>query len=88
MAESKTTKETTMTLDKKVKEVVKEVKRYFEDKVYKTVIPRNVKLSEAPSYGMPITIYDARSKGAKSYEKFAKELIKANENDGKGKHAK
>ena len=69
-------------------QVVKEVKRYFEDKVYKTVIPRNVKLSEAPSYGMPITIYDARSKGAKSYEKFAKELIKANENDGKGKHAK
>lgn len=60
-------------------QVVKEVKRYFEDKVYKTVIPRNVKLSEAPSYGMPITIYDARSKGAKSYEKFAKELIKANE---------
>lgn len=69
-------------------QVVKEVKRYFEDKVYKTVIPRNVKLSEAPSYGMPITIYDARSKGAKSYEKFVKELIKANENDGKGKHAK
>ena len=69
-------------------QVVKEVKRYFEDKVYKTVIPRNVKLSEAPSYGMPITIYDARSKGAKSYEKFAKELMKANENDGKGKHAK
>ncbi len=69
-------------------QVVKEVKRYFEDKVYKTVIPRNVKLSEAPSYGMPITIYDSRSKGAKSYEKFAKELIKANESDGKGKHAK
>lgn len=69
-------------------QVVKEVKRYFEDKVYKTVIPRNIKLSEAPSYGMPITIYDARSKGAKSYEKFAKELMKANENDGKGKHAK
>ncbi len=69
-------------------QVVKEVKRYFEDKVYKTVIPRNVKLSEAPSYGMPITIYDARSKGAKSYEKFENKLIKANENDGKGKHAK
>ena len=69
-------------------QVVKEVKRYFENKVYKTVIPRNVKLSEAPSYGMPITVYDPRSKGAKSYEKFVKEMMKANENDSKGKHAK
>ena len=59
-------------------QVVKEVKRYFEDKVYKTVIPRNVRLSEAPSYGMPITVYDPRSKGAKAYEKFAKELLKNN----------
>ena len=61
-------------------QVVKEVKKYFENKVYKTVIPRNVRLSEAPSYGMPITIYDPRSKGAKAYEKFAKELLKNNEN--------
>ena len=60
-------------------QVVKEVNRYFENKVYKTVIPRNVKLSEAPSYGMPITIYDPKSKGAKSYEKFVKEFIKKNE---------
>ena len=68
-------------------QVVKEVKKYFNDKVYKNVIPRNVKLSEAPSYGMPITIYDPRSKGAKSYEKFAKEFLKDNDNDAKGKHA-
>ena len=60
-------------------QVVKEVKKYFEDKVFKTVIPRNVRLSEAPSYGMPITLFDARSKGAKSYEKFAKEFLKNNE---------
>ena len=60
-------------------QVVKEVKKYFEDKVYKTVIPRNVRLSEAPSYGMPITEYDPRSKGAKSYEKFTKEFLKKNE---------
>ncbi len=60
-------------------QVVKEVKKYFEDKVYKTVIPRNVKLSEAPSYGMPITLYDPKSKGAKSYDKFAKEFLKINE---------
>ena len=59
-------------------QVVKEVKKYFENKVYKTVIPRNVRLSEAPSYGMPITIYDPRSKRAKAYEKFAKELLKNN----------
>ena len=68
-------------------QVVKEVKKYFNDKVYKNVIPRNVKLSEAPSYGMPISIYDPRSKGAKSYEKFVKEFIKNNETETKGKHA-
>lgn len=60
-------------------QVVKEVKRYFENKVYKNVIPRNVKVSEAPSYGMPISIYDPHSKGAKSYEKFTKEFLKINE---------
>ena len=57
-------------------QVVKEVKRYFGDKVYKTVIPRNIKLSEAPSFGMPITLFDARSKGARAYEKLAKEVLK------------
>ena len=67
-------------------QVVKEVKRYFGDKVYKTVIPRNVRLSEAPSYGMPITIYDPRSKGAKSYEKLAKEFLKNQENHERLKH--
>ena len=60
-------------------QVVKEVKRYFNDKVYKTVIPRNIKLSEAPSYGMPITMYDEKSKGARAYEKLAKEVLKNNE---------
>lgn len=59
-------------------QVVREVKKYFGEKVYKTVIPRNVRLSEAPSYGMPITEYDPRSKGAKSYEKFTKEFLKNN----------
>ena len=69
-------------------QVVKEVKKYFNDKVYKTVIPRNVRLSEAPSYGMPITLFDPHSKGAKSYEKFAKEFIKSNEAEIKAKHMK
>ena len=59
-------------------QVVKEVKRYFDDKVYKTVIPRNIKLSEAPSFGMPISLYDPHSKGAKCYDRLAKELLKAN----------
>ena len=69
-------------------QVVKEVKRYFEDKVYKVVIPRNVKLSEAPSYGMPITLYDKRSKGAECYEKLAKEFLKINDSEQKAKHMK
>jgi len=67
-------------------QVVKEVTKYFNNKVYKTVIPRNVRLSEAPSYGMPITEYDPRSKGAKSYIKFAKEFLKINEEEKKAKH--
>lgn len=69
-------------------QVVKEVNRYFENKVYKTVIPRNVRLSEAPSYGMPISVYDPRSKGAKSYDKFVKEFLKKNEEEQKAKQMK
>ena len=67
-------------------QVVKEVKKYFDNKVYKTVIPRNVRLSEAPSYGMPITEYDPKSKGAKSYLKFTKEFLKMNEEEKRAKH--
>ena len=70
-------------------QVVNEVKKYFGDRVYKNVIPRNVRLSEAPSYGMPISLYDPRSKGAKAYEKFAKEFIKMNDEEQKSaKHMK
>jgi chromosome partitioning protein len=57
-------------------QVVSEVKTYFKDNVYKTIIPRNVKLSEAPSFGMPISIYAPKSKGAKCYEKLTNEIIK------------
>ncbi|MBE6037524.1 MAG: ParA family protein [Clostridiales bacterium] len=56
-------------------QVVEEVKRYFRGMVYTTVIPRNVRLAEAPSYGMPITIYDPRSKGAQAYRDFADEFL-------------
>lgn len=61
-------------------QVISEVKKYFKDNVYKTVIPRNVKLSEAPSYGMPITTYAPLSKGARCYEKLAGEVIKTKKN--------
>lgn len=57
-------------------QVISEVKTYFKDNVYKTIIPRNVKLSEAPSFGMPISIYAPKSKGAKCYEKLTNEIIK------------
>ena len=62
-------------------QVVKEVKKYFNNKVYKTIIPRNVRVSEAPSYGLPITVYDPNSKGARSYEKLGREFIKLNEEE-------
>ena len=61
-------------------QVTEEVKNYFKDKVYKSFIPRNVRLSEAPSYGMPIILYDPKSKGAKCYMELASEVIK---NDNK-----
>lgn len=59
-------------------QVVNEVKRFFPMKVYGTAIPRNVRLSEAPSYGKPINYYDRFSKGARSYDKLAKEFLKKN----------
>ncbi|OKL37415.1 ParA family protein [Domibacillus mangrovi] len=55
-------------------QVVEEVKKYFQDKVYQTVIPRNVRLSEAPSHGKPVMLYDVRSRGAEVYLDFAKEV--------------
>ena len=56
-------------------QVVEEVKKYFREKVYKTVIPRNVRLAEAPSYGLPIIEYDPKSKGAEAYREFADEFL-------------
>ncbi len=56
-------------------QVIEEVKKYFQDKVYRTIIPRNVRLSEAPSHGEPIIIYDPKSKGAEVYLDLAKEVI-------------
>jgi chromosome partitioning protein len=60
-------------------QIVEEVKKYFGDKVYTTVISRNVRLSEAPSYGKPILLYEAISSGAKNYMELAKEFLKRQE---------
>ena len=59
-------------------QVVAEVKKYFPNKVYKTTIPRNVRLSEAPSFGQPINYYDLASRGAKSYMELAREFLSQN----------
>lgn len=59
-------------------QVLEEVKRFFPDKLYKTVIPRNIRLSEAPSFGEPIIKYDRASKGASAYMALAKEVIDRN----------
>lgn len=59
--------------------VADEVKKFFPQKVYKTVIPRNVRLSEAPSYGQPVNIYDPSSRGAEAYRLLAEEVVSKNE---------
>ena len=59
-------------------QVVDEVKKYFPKKVFKTVVPRTVRLSEAPGFGQPVLYYDKISKGADSYEKLAREIIQNN----------
>ena len=61
-------------------QVVEEVKKYFKEKVYTTVIPRNVRLAEAPSHGIPVIQYDPKSAGARAYKEFAEEFL-SNEGD-------
>lgn len=64
--------------DKRVKlseQVISEVKNFFQGQVYRTIIPRNIRLSEAPSFGKPITLYDAHSSGAMAYTELTKEII-------------
>ena len=63
-------------------EVVQQVSSYFKDKVFSTIIPRNVRLSEAPSHGVPICNYDAKCTGARSYEKLADEVLNRGEKIG------
>ena len=59
-------------------QVAEEVKRHFPGKVYAAVIPRNVRLSEAPSHGVPVSVYDPLSRGAESYEALAREFLRKN----------
>jgi chromosome partitioning protein len=60
-------------------QVVENVKNNLDQNIYKTIIPRNVRLAEAPSHGMPINLYDPKSTGAQSYELLAEEVIRNNE---------
>jgi chromosome partitioning protein len=64
------------------KDVAAEVKDRFHDKVYKHEIPRNIRISEAPSHGMPIQYYDSSSPGSTAYKKFTKEALKRWQNEG------
>ena len=62
------------------RQVAEEVRSHFGEKVYGTIIPRNVKLGEAPSFGKPIILYDIRSRGSEAYVNLAKEFIRRAEN--------
>jgi chromosome partitioning protein len=66
------------------RQVADDLREFFADEVFKTVIPRSIRLAEAPSYGKPILLYDVRSKGAESYIKLAKEILS---NDQKHRHS-
>ena len=56
-------------------QVATDVREFFQEKVFRTVIPRNVRLGEAPSHGMPVIVYDAKSRGAEAYEALAREML-------------
>lgn len=66
------------------RQVAEDLRDFFQDEVFTTVIPRSVRLAEAPSYGKPILMYDPRSKGTESYIKLAKEIL---ENDKRHRQA-
>ena len=67
-----------ITLQQQVSEQLKE---HFGDKVFETVIPRNVRLAEAPSYGLPGVVFDASAKGSKAFVEFAREMVQRVQND-------
>jgi chromosome partitioning protein len=61
-------------------QVEEEVRAHFKDQVFKTVIPRNVRISESPSHGIPVLAYDPHSKGAQSYLELAREMLEREQN--------
>ncbi len=61
------------------RQVLEEIRRYFGEKVFRSVVPRNVRLAEAPSFGKPIMLYDVRSRGAEAYLGIARELLERTE---------
>ena len=61
-------------------DVIEEIRSYFKDRVYDTIIPRLIRLAEAPSHGKPIVAYDPKSKGSEAYINLAKEVIMRNGN--------
>jgi chromosome partitioning protein len=63
-------------------QVAQEVRKHFKEKVFRTIIPRNIRLSEAPSYGKPVLLYDIHSRGAESYLSLAKEIMMDGKIDG------
>jgi chromosome partitioning protein len=63
-------------------QVANEVRKHFKDKVFRTIIPRNIRLSEAPSHGKPILLYDVHSKGAESYLNLAREIMMNGKSNG------
>jgi len=77
--------DTRITLQQQVSE---QISSHFGDRVFETIIPRNVRLAEAPSHGVPGTVYDRRSRGAKAYQKFAKELVNRVKKEGLRQRAK
>ena len=56
-------------------QVVEEVKKFFKDKVYTSIIPRNIRLAEAPSFGLPVALYDPRSRGTEAYMELTEEFL-------------
>ena len=57
-------------------DVVEEVKKHFDEKVFESIVPRSIRLAEAPSYGVPISLYSPGSIGAKAYQELARELLR------------
>lgn len=65
-------------------QIAEEARKFFKDRLYRTAIPRSVRLSEAPSHGQPITVYDPKSKGAEAYAELAKEVLERERQEGAG----